>query len=170
VTVRVDSFRFLPRSFRPLYESPQPLEGEADVVWAPFEPRLADATVTLVSSAGLSLRGVQAPFDADRERREPSWGDPSWRRIPRRTAQGELEMTHLHVNPADVIADHEVALPLRALEALVADGIVGSSAADHVSVMGYQAAGLEVWRATTAPEIVEMLRDEGVDGVVLAPV
>jgi hypothetical protein len=27
-----------------------------------------------------------------------------------------------------------------------------------------------VWRATTAPEIVEMLRGEGVDGVVLAPV
>jgi hypothetical protein len=36
--------------------------------------------------------------------------------------------------------------------------------------MGYQQSGLEVWRTETAPQIVEMLRDDRVDGVVLAPV
>ena len=79
-------------------------------------------------------------------------------------------MTHLHVNDADVLADHEVALPLRGLEELVAAGMVGAAAETHFSVMGYQQEGLEVWRTRTCPEIVEVLRDERVDGVVLAPV
>jgi hypothetical protein len=35
--------------------------------------------------------------------------------------------------------------------------------------MGYQQAGLAEWRSTTGPEIVAKLRDEGADGVVLAP-
>ena len=79
-------------------------------------------------------------------------------------------MAHLHVNPADVLADHGVALPLRTLERLVADGVVGASAPTHLSVMGYQATGLRVWRERTAPELVARLRDDSVDGVVLAPV
>ncbi|HSO96511.1 MAG TPA: hypothetical protein VLV81_10765 [Acidimicrobiia bacterium] len=168
--MRVDSFRFLPRSFRPLFEGARPLEGETEPVWAPFAPRLGDATVMLLTSAGLSRRGEQEPFDGDRERREPTWGDPTWRPIPRETAQGQLEMMHLHVNPEDVLADHEVALPLRALDRLVAQGIVGASAPSHASVMGYQAADLAVWRQRTAPEIVEVARGDGIDGVVLAPV
>ena len=49
-------------------------------------------------------------------------------------------------------------------------GVVGASADTHFSVMGYQEDGLEVWRTRTAPEIAEVLRDERVDGLVLAPV
>jgi hypothetical protein len=77
---------------------------------------------------------------------------------------------HLHVNPGDVLADHEVALPLRALDRLVDEGIVGASTPTHISVMGYQAAGLRAWRERTAPEVIEVARGDGVDGVVLAPV
>ena len=168
--MRVDSFRFLPRSFRAFFESPDQLEGETDEVWAQFQPRLGEATIALLSSAGLSLSGSQAPFDADTERQRPAWGDPSWRAIPRDTVQGQLEMTHLHVNPTDILADHEVALPMRALDQLVSEGIVGASVETHFSVMGYQRAGLVEWRASTGPEIVARLRDEGADGVVLAPV
>ena len=62
------------------------------------------------------------------------------------------------------------ALPLGGLAALVDDGVAGSVAPAHVSVMGYQQAGLEVWRAQTAPAIVELLRGQGTDGVILAPV
>lgn len=167
--MRIDSFRFLPRSFRPLFESPVPLPGETDVVWTPFEVRLADAKIALLSSAGLSVRGAQEPFDSATERRDPFRGDPSWRPISHESSQGDLEVTHLHINPSDIVEDHEVALPMRALEALVADGVVGSSTPTHFSVMGYQRAGLEEWRTTTGAAIVARLRDEGADGVVLAP-
>ena len=53
---------------------------------------------------------------------------------------------------------------------LVDEGRVGAVAPSHFSVMGYQQAGLEVWRSETAPAIVERLRDEGTDGLILAPV
>jgi D-proline reductase (dithiol) PrdB len=167
--MRVDSYAFLPRSFRAMYENPPRLPGEEDVVWAPMEARLADATVALLSSAGLYVQGEQEAFDLDRERAEPFWGDPSWRAIPRDTAQGALGMAHLHVNAADTLADHEVSLPLRTLDGLVDDGVVGASAPTHYAVMGYQQAGLEAWRTQTASEIVTRLRDEHVDAICLAP-
>jgi len=168
--VLVDSYKFLPRSFVPLYERARPVPEESTPVWAPFTPRLADATVALVTSAGLSLAGAQEPFDLDRERREPTWGDPSFRVLPHDLGERRLVMSHLHVNTADVEADRNVALPVDALDDLVAAGVVGGAAASHVSVMGYQGAGLAVWREETAPAIVEVLRAQGTDGVVLAPV
>ncbi len=168
--MRVDSFRFLPRSFVPLYENARPIDGEQDVVWAPFAPRLADARIALLSSAGLSVADEQAPFDLDRERREPAWGDPTHRVIANDIGDRPLAMSHLHVNNADTLADRNVALPIDVLNALVADGTVGAAARSHFSVMGYQQAGLQTWRNETAPAIVDVLREEGADGVVLAPV
>jgi len=167
--MRVDSFAFLPRSFRPLFEKPPRLPGHEAPVWAPFEKRLAEAKVALLTSAGLYVKATQAPFDAERERREPSWGDPSWRAIPAGIATSELGMMHLHLNAADVLADHDIALPTTVLAELVRDGVVGASTSQHVSVMGFQQAGLETWRSDTAPAIAALLRKEGADGVVLAP-
>lgn len=167
--MRVDSFAFLPRSFRPLFEGATPAPGDEEPVWAPFDKRLADSAVALLSSAGLHAPG-QAPFDADRERAEPTWGDPTWRVIPGDAPQGALGMTHLHVNSRDVLEDHEIALPVRGLRELAEGGVVGRATGTHVSVMGYQEAGLRVWRDETAPAIVDHLREEGADGVVLAPV
>ena len=168
--VIVDSLRFLPRSFAAMYDNAQPIEGERDSVWTPFAGRLHDARIALVTSAGLFIDGEQAPFDVERERREPGWGDPSYRVLPADIKPGQLAMTHLHVNPTDILEDHNVALPTDVLADLAADGIIGGQTEHHVSVMGYQAAGLEVWRSETAAAIVAMLRDEGADGVVLAPV
>lgn len=152
-----------------MFEEPPRVEGEDEPVWTPFTKRLRDSRIALLSSAGLFLDNAQVSFDLDRERAEPGWGDPSWRGIPRETPQGSLGMAHLHVNNTDTLADHEVSLPLRALDALVREGIVGSSAPTHYSVMGYQQAGLDVWRSTTADQIVTRLRDEHVDAVALAP-
>ncbi|MGA7911115.1 MAG: hypothetical protein WCC30_06160, partial [Candidatus Dormiibacterota bacterium] len=77
----VDSYRFLPRSFRPLYEGRGPLPGEEAPVWAPFEKRLASSSIALLTSAGIFVNGDQASFDLDHERSHPEWGDPSWRAI-----------------------------------------------------------------------------------------
>lgn len=166
----VDSYRFLPRSFLPLYEAASPLAGEDHPVWAPFEPRLAEATIALLTSAGLSVHGEQEPFDLDGERQRPEWGDPTYRAIPHVLGGRSLAMSHLHVNNADILADHNVALPTEALDDLIAEGRVGGAATRHISVMGYQQRGLAAWREETAPAIVELLRSQGADGVVLAPV
>lgn len=167
--MRVDSFAFLPRSFRPLFEKPPRLPGHEAPVWAPFAKRLAEAKIALLSSAGLYVKATQPPFDGEREKREPTWGDPSWRAIPADVTTSQLGMMHLHVNSADVLADHDIALPTRRLAALVRDGVVGASTSRHASVMGFQQAGLEAWRSETVPAIAALLREEGADGVVLAP-
>lgn len=164
----VDSYRFLPRSFAPMYDGLAPAAGDDEPVWAPFEKRLAESTIALLTSGGLYLEGEQEAFDLDRERNEPLWGDPTHRVIPHHP--GPLGMAHLHVNNADVLADRNVALPVDVLDDLVADGRVGAAAESHVSVMGYQAAGLAGWRDETAPAIVELLRAQRTDGLILAPV
>ena len=166
----VDSYRFLPRSFVPMYANAQPIDGEADVVWAEFGPRLADARIALITSAGLFLKDEQPTFDGERERNEPTWGDPTHRVLPSDVTSGALGMMHLHVNNSDVLADHNIALPTDLLDDLAEEGVVGGSTAHHVSVMGYQQAGLDVWRRETAPAIAALLREDGADGVVLAPV
>jgi D-proline reductase (dithiol) PrdB len=167
---RVDSFRYLPRSFRPLYEDPARLPGEDGAVWAPAERRLAESAITLLTSAGLYVAGEQPSFDLERERREPLWGDPGWRRLPASPQPGSLAMAHLHVNHADVVADRNVALPVDVLDELAADGVLRGATSEHVSVMGYQEHGLAGWRDATAPAIVGLLLEMGSDGVVLAPV
>ncbi|HAC46456.1 MAG TPA: hypothetical protein DCF65_10370 [Chloroflexi bacterium] len=165
----VDSYRFLPRSFRPMYEGRGPFPGEEAPVWAPFEKRLAAARIALLTSAGLFVRSTQPSFDLEREQNNPEWGDPSWRSIPANADAAEIGVAHLHINDEDIKADPEIALPARLLDHLVAEGMVGSATAEHLSVMGYQDRSLDGWRQETLPELVAKLRDQQADGLILAP-
>ena len=165
----VDSYRFLPRSFRPFYEGRGPFRGQEGPVWAPFAKRLADSRIALLTSAGIYVRATQASFDLGREQSHPEWGDPTWRAIPAAARPEELGVAHLHINDEDILADPEIALPMRLLSLLASEGVVGSATANHVAVMGYQDRSLREWRSVTAPAIVAFLREEGADGVVLAP-
>src|SRR4029077_2148691 len=127
----VDSYRFLPRSFRPMYEDRGAFPGEAAPVWAPFEKRLAAARIALLTSAGLYVRSTQPSFDLEREQNHPEWGDPSWRSIPADTDPADTGVAHLHINDEDIKADPEIVLPARLLERLVTAGMVGTRTARH---------------------------------------
>lgn len=165
----VDSYKYLPRSFRSLYEGRGPFPGEEGPVWAPFEKRLAASRVALLTSAGMYVKTSQAPFDLEAERLRPEWGDPTWRSIASSTKPSQLGVAHLHINDEDLLADPEIALPMHTLEQLVSEGIVGGAAAEHVAVMGFQERRLKDWRRTTAPEIAAHLREQAADGLILAP-
>ena len=167
--MKVDSYRFLPRSFRSFYEGRGPFTGEEEPVWAPFEKRLQESRIALLTSAGLYVKDTQPSFDLERERAHPEWGDPGWRPIPATVKEADLGVAHLHVNDEDMVADAEIALPARLLEQLAVDGVIGGAAAEHVSVMGYQERSLEGWRDNTAGEVIAHLRSQGVDGLILAP-
>jgi D-proline reductase (dithiol) PrdB len=170
--VIVDSFKFLPRSFRPLYEGRGPIEGEAEPVWTPFQKRLAESRIALLTSAGIYLKRSQPSFDLEREQTHPDWGDPSWRAIPASTEAADIGVAHLHINDDDLLADPEIALPVRLLAQLasVGEGMIGGAVTEHVSVMGYQDRTLRDWRSTTAPQLVAHLQGQGADGLILAPV
>ena len=162
----VDSYKFLPRSFRPHYEGRGAFPGEDGEVWAPFAKRLSDSKIALLSSAGLFVDGEQQAFDTEREKAHPDWGDPTWRSID---GVSKLGAAHLHINTADIEGDPEIALPRGMLKKLAAEGVIGAVAERHFAVMGYQHRRLTDWREKTAPEIVSALRDEHVDGLILAP-
>ena len=165
----VDSYKFLPRSFRPLYEGRGAFPGEEAPVWTPFAKRLSESRLALLSSAGIYVKASQPTFDLDREQEHPEWGDPTWRSIPATARPEDIAVAHLHINDEDLLADPEIALPMRGLDELVREGVVGGAVANHVAVMGYQDRRLEDWHATTAGEIVAHLRNEDADGVILAP-
>jgi hypothetical protein len=177
--VLVDSFKFLPRTFRPLYEGRGPFPGEEEPVWAPFEKRLAQSRIALLTSAGLYVKGSQAPFDLEREQANPEWGDPSWRAIASTAvaagrAQGApsdltIGVAHLHINDEDLVSDPEIALPMHLLNNLAGEGVIGGAVAEHFSVMGFQEHSLEGWKNGTAPAIVAHMRDQVADGLILAP-
>ncbi|HEX3508871.1 MAG TPA: hypothetical protein VHW94_10815 [Candidatus Dormibacteraeota bacterium] len=167
--MKVDSYRFLPRSFRSFYEGRGSFAGEDEPVWAPFEKRLQESRIALLTSAGLYLKKTQPSFDLEQERSHPQWGDPSWRAIPAGVDAADLAVAHLHINDEDVLADPEIALPARLLDQLAAQRVIGGAATEHISVMGYQERSLEGWRDTTAGEVVAHLRSQGVDGLILAP-
>ena len=132
-------------------------------MWTPFPKRLADARIALLSSAGIHLKAKQQAFDLAGERERPEWGDPSWRAIPAGTPPDEIAVSHLHINDEDLLADPEIALPMRGLAELA------STVGSHVAVMGYQDRNLTDWRQTTAPQIVRHLREQEADGLALAP-
>ena len=162
----VDSYRFLPRSFRPIYENAKP-DG-TDPVWAPFEKRLSDSRIALLTSSGMFLEDSHEPFDLDRERAEPTWGDPSFRAIP--APMETVGLAHLHISHDDILADPNIALPIDRLAEAAAGGVIGGVAPQHISVMGFQGASLEGWRELTAPAVIELLHRDEVDGLILAPV
>lgn len=165
----VDSYKFLPRSFRPLYEGRGPFPGEEGPVWASFEKRLADARIGLLTSAGIYLKQRQPAFDVETEKQRPEWGDPTWRSIPATTTSDEIAVSHLHINDEDVLADPQIALPMHLLDELAGEGMVGGAVANHIAVMGFQDRRLKDWHRTTAPEIAANLREQGADGLILAP-
>jgi hypothetical protein len=167
--VVVDSYKFLPRSFRPFYEGRGPFPGEDEPVWAPFEKRLAESRLAVLTSAGMYLRQSQPAFDLEHEQTHPDWGDPTWRAIPASAGAADIGIAHLHINDEDLLADPEIGLPMHLLHQLARDGVIGSAVADHLAVMGFQDRRLADWRHKTAPELVTHLRDQSADGLILAP-
>jgi D-proline reductase (dithiol) PrdB len=167
--VVVDSFKFLPRTFRPFYEGRGPFPGEDEPVWTPFDKRLAESRIALLTSAGMFLKHTQPIFDLAHEQTNPEWGDPSWRVIPASAAASDIGVAHLHINDEDLLADPEIALPMHVLGKLAGEGVIASAASEHVSVMGYQERSLRDWQSKTAPELVAHLRDQAADGLILAP-
>ena len=163
----VDSYKYLPRSFRPGYES-TPMQAETPV-WSPLAVPVERATVSLLTSAGLYLKDQQQPFDVERERQEPTWGDPTYRVVPRDVRQEDVAFTHLHLNTRDLYQDMDVALPVHRFLDLEREGSIGRLADESYSFMGFQRRGADEWRERYGPEVARRLKEAGVHALVLAP-
>jgi D-proline reductase (dithiol) PrdB len=165
---RVGAHPFVDGPTRKLVRSWIEREPAHDVPWTPLPKPLGECRVALVSSAGIA-RHDQAPFDQERERRDPWWSDQSWRPIPAGTAEADIDIYHLHIDPRFGRQDLDCVLPLRRLWELCDDGVVGSVAGTHYSFMGYVLEPRELL-TSTAPAIAARMAEEAVDVAVLVPV
>jgi len=166
----VDSFKYLPRVIAAFYQMTN-RQPELPIPWTPLPHPLPQCKFGLVTSGGLYHKGVEPPFDLEREKREPAWGDPTYRTLPTRIFQAEVGASHLHINTRDVLADVNILLPVGRFQELSAEGAIGGLAERAYSFMGYQGfpPDATAWQETYGPQVAEKFRAKGVDCVLLTP-
>ena len=165
----MDGYRYVEAPTRRVMKAWSAREPRPDrIPWTPLEVELSRARVALISSAGIA-RVDDVPFDREREHRDPWWGDPSFRKIPRETRTGEVRIHHLHIDPRPGEEDLDCVLPLRRLDELAEAGVVGGSAPTHYSIMGWSVRSRELVEET-APRIAAALASEEVALALLVPV
>jgi D-proline reductase (dithiol) PrdB len=165
---QVRSHPFVDGPTRKLVRSWIGREPAQEIPWTLLAKPLGACRVALVSSAGIA-RHDQPPFDQDLERRDPWWSDQSWRPIPLGTSEADVGIYHLHIDPRFGHQDLDCVLPLRRLQELATDGLVGQVAATQYSFMGYILQPTELL-SSTAPAIAARMAEEAVDVALLVPV
>jgi D-proline reductase (dithiol) PrdB len=163
----IDSYRFLDFASRQIMKAWAAREEPGVIPFTPLGKPLRECTVALVSTAGVA-RNDDRPFDQEGERRDPWWGDPSFRAIPLGTTEKDVRLYHLHIDPRFGEADLDVVLPMRRLTELAGEDVVGRPAPTHYSMMGYILEP-KVLVEKTAPAIAERMRAERVDAAALVP-
>lgn len=164
----VDGFRFLPPGLKAWIRTFIPEEDfQGPIPWTPLPKPLSRTTLGLVTSAGISLKS-DPPFDMEREKGEPLWGDRSFRAIPRETTENEIEVNHLHINTGYIKQDMNVILPLTRMAEFEAEGIIGRLAARAYSFYGFQWQNDDFLKEAIEP-ISRQMRNDGVEAVLLTP-
>ena len=163
----VDSYRFIRGITKRMIKSWINMEQPRPIPWTPLAKPLADCTVSLISSAGIALK-TDRPFDQEGERRNPWWGDPSYRILPVSATSQDVRLYHLHIDPSYAEQDLNCLFPLQRLQELAAAGEIGRAAARHYSIMGYILRP-EQLLAETAPALIRNLKEDLADVVVLVP-
>ncbi len=130
----------------------------ADQPWV-APKSMSERRVAVVSTAGLQRRGDH-PFDV---------GGQDYRVIPVDTPSGDIIMSHVSNNfdRSGFQHDVDVALPIDRLRELAEAGTIGSVADYHYSFMG--ATDPELMRPH-AERMIGLMKDDGVDTVLLVPI
>jgi len=164
----VDGFRFLPPGLRAWVRTFIPEEEfKGPIPWTPMSKPLSQTAFALVTSAGISLKS-DPPFDMEREKREPLWGDRSFRMIPRGTNEKDIEVNHLHINTTYIKQDINVILPLARMAEFEQEKIIGRLASTAYSFYGFQWQNKEFLSEAIEP-ISRKMKLEEVEAVFLTP-
>ena len=164
----VDGFMFMPPALRAwLIKDIPEMDFTGEIPWTTLKKPLAETTFSLMTSAGISLKGDE-PFDMDREKREPTWGDPTHREIPCDTRETGIEVNHLHINTGYILEDLNVMLPMKRFCEFEDEGIIGHLARTCYSFYGYQLDPAYLLEQTM-PKVAAKMKQEGVEAVLLTP-
>jgi D-proline reductase (dithiol) PrdB len=165
---KVDGFRFLPPGLKAWVNTFIPNEEFKDYIpWTPMKKPLNQTTIALVTSAGISLN-TDPPFDMEREKREPIWGDRSYRSIPKGTTEKDINVNHLHINTNWIKQDINVILPLDRMAEFEKEKVIGRLAPLAYSFYGFQWQNTDFLKEAIEP-ISRKMRLEGVEAVLMTP-
>ena len=126
------------------------------IPYTPFRKELREATLAIVSVAGIHLKS-QEPFNLE--------DDTSIRVIPGDAAAADLMVSHEHYDHADADRDPNVMFPLDRARELAAQGVIAGVNDKHYS-LGY-VQNLRVVYDQVAPEIADALYRSSTDIAVL---
>jgi D-proline reductase (dithiol) PrdB len=164
----VDGFRFLPPALRAWVQTFIPEEEfKGAIPWTPMSKPLSQTAIALVTSAGISLKS-DPPFNMEREKREPLWGDRSFRTIPRETTERDIEVNHLHINTTYIKQDINVILPLARMAEFERERTIGRLAPTAYSFYGFQWQNTDFLKEAIEP-ISKKMKVEDVEAVLLTP-
>lgn len=167
LTKEVNSYKFLDLLVTRMVKKWIALEEPREIPWTPLTKTLNECTVALISSAGLA-RNTDQPFDQEGEKRNPWWGDPTYRVLPRDTKAKDVKLYHMHINPALVENDLNTIFPLQRLLEMEKTGEIGQAAPNHYSYMGYILEP-EVLLQKSVPAIIKQMKADQVDAALLVP-
>ena len=130
--------------------------------WAPLEKSLDQVRLALISSGGI-FKEDQAPFDP--------WAvnDLSFREIEADVDFNKLKLNHNYFDHRDALKDFNVVFPVDRLNEMADAGFIGSFVPTAISLgMGrlYKRTALQ---EETVPKILEVLKSQGTEAVLLVP-
>ena len=127
------------------------------MVWTPVTKELKDMTIALATAAGVHHK---------EDKRFNLAGDFTWRKVTNDMPSNELMVSHGGYDNSDVNKDINCMFPIDRINELAAEGFIGSVAETHAGFMG-GGGNQEKFKNETGPAIAAMLKEEGVDAVIL---
>lgn len=126
-------------------------------VWTPVTKKVSEMTVAIATAAGVHHKD---------DKRFNLAGDFTWRRVLDTMPSSELMVTHGGYDNGDVVKDINCMFPIDRLHELAAEGFIKAVAPVHCCFMG-GGGNQEKFRNETGPEIAKVLKEEGVDAVIM---
>jgi len=124
---------------------------------------LSKSRLGFITTSGAYLDASQEPFDAPN-----LLGDYTIRTFPTATPFSAIAYAHTHYDHTAVNEDPQVLMPLRHLESMVGEGIIGELAPAVISFCGYQPDVGRVVRETI-PAVVAAAKAEAWQAALLVP-
>ncbi len=126
-------------------------------VWAPVTKELKDMTVALATAAGVHLKS---------DKRFNLAGDFTYRLVPGDGKTSDMMVSHGGYDNGDVNKDINAMFPIDRLRELAEAGFIKAVAKTHIGFMG-GGGNQQKFREETGPEVAKILKEEGVDAVLM---
>lgn len=126
-------------------------------VWTPVTKELKDMKVAIATAAGVHIKS---------DKRFNLAGDFTFRTVSGDTNSDDLMVSHGGYDNGDVNKDINCMFPIDRLRELAAEGFINSVAPTNIGFMG-GGGNQQKFREETGPAIAKILKDEGVDAVLM---